>query len=391
MKSFTRAWNNYEQATGDTKEKQAGAVFSHLIAFVAVLKSGIPEFQIEDSAVAALPLFAQAANMHLTLLADGIKHGAEWGFTTEYVNNNLRKEFSELTGTDKKSRTMDVKYRRDDKSNLDLLQDAIKVGEEAGWAVELLDTWRVAYDILVKPTALSKRAVTDFPTYAKETYEKGRELIKPYKIDPLTYNGKGLKEALHSNALSDYDSTMIKNVLTYAEFWPYLTGEVPMPDSARDALDREIFSGPYGRYTVGATWDASKAPPVTSRESKITAVRVRAHDDIDGLQVQRGGSWGKLFGSPKNGDEFLANLAFDEYIHSVDTKYGFKLGQLTFFSNKDKTYGPYGSARHSQNQSLVNHDGYGLTSMYITNWADPSPTGTDGIIFGFRPLLGSQA
>lgn len=389
MEAFTRVWNDYEKVTGDSKAKQAETLRTHHIAFLAVLRAGIPEFQVEDSSVAALPLFAQAANIHLTLLVDGIRHGVEWGFTSDYVKDNLKQEFSELTGSAKKSRSLNARYRREEKSNLDLLQDAIKVGEDAGWPAELLDTWRVAHDVLAKPTALAKRAAINYPTYAKDTYEKGRKLVKPYELG--NYHGTGVGEALLFNALSDYDSTMIKNVLTYAEFWPYISGEVPMPDSAKKALDREIFSGPYGRFTEGATWDASKAPPVTQRGANITAVRVRGYDDIDALQVQYGGSWGPLFGNPDGGVESLANLAFDEYIQSIDTHYGFKLGQLTFFSNTNKTYGPYGRGKNSQRTLLVEHEGFGLTSMYITRWAYPTPTGCEGIIFGFRPLLSSWA
>ncbi|KAJ4149974.1 hypothetical protein LMH87_010746 [Akanthomyces muscarius] len=125
MQAFTRVWNDHEKATGDSKAKQAETLRTHHIAFLAVLRAGIPEFQNEDASVPSLPLFAQAANIHLTLLADGIRHGAEWGFTPDYVNNSLQREFGELTGSVKESRALDAKYRREDKSNLELLQDAI--------------------------------------------------------------------------------------------------------------------------------------------------------------------------------------------------------------------------------------------------------------------------
>ncbi|OAA78799.1 Delta endotoxin [Akanthomyces lecanii RCEF 1005] len=355
MQALTRVWNDYEKATGDSKAKQVETLRTHHIAFLAVLRAGIPEFQNEDASVPSLPLFAQAANIHLTLLADGIRHGAEWGFTPDYVNNSLQREFGELTGSAKKSRVLDANRTRD----------------------------------LAKPTALSKRAVINYPTYAKDTYEKGRKLVKPYKLG--NYHGNGVIEALQFNALSDYGSTMTKSVLTYAQFWPYLIGKMEMPSSAKNVLDREIFSGPYARYTTGATWDASKAPPATPRGGNITAVRVRSQNDIDALHVQYGSSWGLLFGSPKGGVEALANLAFDEYTQSIDTHYGFKLGQLTFFSNTDKTHGWYGNGKNSQNQTLVKHEGFGLTSMHVTNWEATSPTDCEGIIFGFRPLPSSLA
>ncbi|KAM3499326.1 hypothetical protein MY11210_009620 [Beauveria gryllotalpidicola] len=383
MEAFTSVFNDYEQASGD-KAKQGETLRTHHTAFLAVLRADIPEFQIEDYAVASLPLFAQAANMHLTLLADGVRNGEKWGFTKDYISHTLQQEFDRLTmSSAKRVRAL---HSRDEPSQLDALKECIAIGEAAGWDKELLDTWRAALKTLSKETALTKRATMTYPAYAKEQYEKGRKLVKPYTA---TYFDKGAAEALHFNALSDYDAQMIKNVLTYAEFWPYLTGK-KMPDSAKLALDREIFSGPYGRYTKGAAWNDKTPPPIKGRDAKITAVKVRAWNQIDELQVQYGGQWGALFGDASAGQEAQANLAFDEYIQSVDAHYGQKIGQLTFFSNKDKTYGPYGEGKNALNKTLVKHEGFGLTSMTATHWEKHAPPGLEGIIFGFRPLLVSR-
>ncbi|KAM3435430.1 hypothetical protein NHJ13734_005553 [Beauveria thailandica] len=386
MTAFTRVSNDYEKAAGDDKARQGETLRTHHTAFLAVLRAGIPEFQVEDYAVASLPLFAQAANMHLSLLSDGVRNGEAWGFTKDYIGHNLQQEFDELTVSS--SKRVRALRSRDEPSQLDALKECIAVGEAAGWDKALLDTWREAFEILSKPTTLTKRAATmTYPAYAKEYYQKGREQVKPYTA---THHDKGTDEALQFNALSDYDAQMIKTVLTYAEFWPYLTGKT-MPDSVKLALDREIFSGPYGRYTKGAAWDAKNPPPVKPRQANITAIKVRSFDDIDALQVQYGGQWGQLFGDANGGQEAVANLAFDEYIQSVDAMYGQKIGKLTFFSNKDKTYGAYGKGLNAGNKTLAQHEGFGLTSMIITNHEKSAPPGTEGIIFGFRPLLATRA
>ncbi|KAM3498279.1 hypothetical protein MY10362_008392 [Beauveria mimosiformis] len=304
-----------DKMTGDDKEKHGEILRTHFIAFLSVLRAGIPAFQVNEYAVASLPLFTQAANIHLALLSDGIRNGEAWDLPKNYVKNSLQQEFEELTVSSSKRIRAAVRDR-DEPSQLDAIKECIAVGEAAGWDAELIDTWKAALETLSKATALSRRATLTYPAYAKEYYEKGRTMIKPYTA-PLEGSEKGLSEALALKALSDYDATMFKNVLTYAEFWPYLTGK-EMPESAKLALDREIFFGPYGRYTGGATWNAKNAPPITTRGSNITAIKVRAWDDVDALQVQYGGRWGPLFGDAKGGAEHQANLAFDEYIQSID-------------------------------------------------------------------------
>jgi hypothetical protein len=51
----------------------------------------VPSYQIQDQRVLLLPLFAQMANMHLTLLRDGAVFSDQWGFTRE-VQKSLKQE-----------------------------------------------------------------------------------------------------------------------------------------------------------------------------------------------------------------------------------------------------------------------------------------------------------
>ena len=45
-----------------------------------------PHFRAQNYAVMLLPLFAQFANLHLALLRDGVRHGAEWGWPQERID-----------------------------------------------------------------------------------------------------------------------------------------------------------------------------------------------------------------------------------------------------------------------------------------------------------------
>jgi len=47
-----------------------------------------PHFQSNGSEILLLPLFAQFANMHLSLLRDGVLYGANWGWTEEIQQHN---------------------------------------------------------------------------------------------------------------------------------------------------------------------------------------------------------------------------------------------------------------------------------------------------------------
>ncbi len=53
----------------------------------------LPKFQLEDYQLLLLPLFAQFANLHLTLLRDGVLFGSQWGWAQRYVDS-IQKELS---------------------------------------------------------------------------------------------------------------------------------------------------------------------------------------------------------------------------------------------------------------------------------------------------------
>jgi len=52
-----------------------------------------PHFRVEGYEVLLLPLFAQMANMHLSLIRDGCIHGKSWRWSDKIVQD-LKKEFT---------------------------------------------------------------------------------------------------------------------------------------------------------------------------------------------------------------------------------------------------------------------------------------------------------
>ena len=56
-----------------------------------------PTFQLPGYELLLLPLFAQFANLNLTLLRDGVQNGASWGWTPAIIASNTQKLTSKIT------------------------------------------------------------------------------------------------------------------------------------------------------------------------------------------------------------------------------------------------------------------------------------------------------
>ncbi|KAM3547552.1 hypothetical protein MY1884_009524 [Beauveria asiatica] len=422
MAAVRRAHKQFNEAPPQDRTREGELLRSHHNAFLMFLRASIPHFQTKEHAVVSLTDFAMAANMQIIMLGEALKNGLSWGYTTEYLRA-IRAELNEKTGlgtkvpavplqrggttlpgTGDSIASRGVRHRL----QMQLLFKTIRQGETEGWSAELVDTWRYAYSALgVQRREVSSAAGSgngtagtenmDYPTYVRKTYEDGRKLVRPYKLGPGKWRGGKIAGVMR--AYADYDAVMIARALSFAEYWPYLTGEFEVPDRVYETLDREIYSGPYGRGADWAPWSKTQPPPVTARIGNITSLIVRAGRSIDGFRLASGGHWGYYYGSETEGALHRIDLGPDELIDNVDLTFGEKVGALTFLSNKAK-YGPYGSPRHTTFKSAkwkqallhnatlglsVNHTGYSLSSVHCTRWSGIWPAGCEGIFFGFRP------
>ncbi|TQW03948.1 Delta endotoxin central region subgroup 1 [Cordyceps javanica] len=393
IENFKTVLKDFNALEGEAKVKQGQMLRMHFTSFTYVMRTAIPEFQIEEYAVAALPAFAQAVNIYMLLLSDGIKNGVQWGFEENYIANTLRAEFDKMTSSGKSARGLSVE-KREDNEDLELLKAAIDAGEQQGWPQELLTTWKEAYAIMIEQFATqTRRAIDqDYVAHVRKYYDQGRKQVKPYKWDEkpnAPYFGNGHKEALALQAVADYDMEMMENVLHYAEMWPFLSG-AEVPESTELNLDKEVFRGPYSRYTENSAWSVEKPAPATKRTERITGVRLCVSEDVLSLQVKYGEAWGTEYGlcrkPEKEAEEF--ELGPDEYIENVNVAHGHKLGSLQFITNKGTIHGPFGKGLHAEPGTLaVNRTGYALTSMYPSHYERHDPEGLEGIILGFRPLV----
>ncbi|KAF5978659.1 mosquitocidal toxin [Fusarium coicis] len=322
------------------------------------------------------------ANIHLMLLSDGIRHGRAWGYSEKNINT-MRAEFKKKTSP----QGVAVHAASIASEQSHLLKGAIATAINQEIPMNVVDTWKGAYsDLTVYASGSAGNGEgyddLDYVTYV---YRKGRGKVKAYKAELNDADNRGSAAAARLRAYADYDSGMIMNVLNYAEYWPYLAGD-EMPESMLRKLDREIYFDPFGRHTTNATWSESSESPVSDRGSPITSAYVRGWDDIDGLQMRYGYSWGHAYGSTTGGAPKQLDLAEDEYFYWISVYYGQKLGKVRFWNNKDKAL-ECGSGKHGSYYGCAAPPGYRLTNVHITKWESFTPTGCEGIILGFRPSI----
>ncbi|KAK4113308.1 putative mosquitocidal toxin [Canariomyces notabilis] len=368
MDLYSRYLQDFEDAvTPEEKKDAADTLKATHIAFLSVVLAAIPEFQVDPYAVPSLAMFSLVATIHLTLLADGIERGGGWGYTDRNIET-MKAQFMAKTSPSS-SNTEEILLPHY------ILEEAISRGAR-----------------LHHRAPLNGDEDFDYVTYARKICIQGRQNVK---LDHGS-DSQGYIDASNYRACRDYDSYMVVNVLNYAELWPFMAGDTWTETATRN-VDREIFYGPYGRWADNASWTLSSPPPVTDRREPTTSIIVRAWDDIDGLQVKHGSSWDGFQGNSSGGAAKQLDMSKSEYVTSVSAtygtihKYGNKLGKLAFTTNNNNTL-ENGNAEHADTVSNVTAPpGYELMSVIITRWVEDTPTGCEGVILGFRPLMTDTA
>lgn len=395
LEDYNKAVNDFAKApAGKDRDKAAERIRTLHRASLVNVQQQIPQFQKDGYAVAALPLFAAAANVHLALLADGVKQGAKWGLSPSEIKD-MRDRLTNLTtsGGNAGSGTKSTSDK------LGALNDAITKGPSLGASAKSVDVWREqAQELRSGRQAQPAAANTDYVSYVNKVYAEGRAKVK---VPASRILSRGGPDANERKAYAEYDTTMSLNVLDYAKLWPYLVDKIP--DSAKAGLDRELFYGTYGRGNGGnrwdgtnissAPWDASNPPTVTKRGERITAVRVWGYDDVDAIQIKYGNDWGDKMGGTGGALKELT-LAQDEYVTKVEGTYGQKLGKIKFTTNKGSSV-ETGAARHVDPDTrdrtpetfAVSPDAQELTSVGVTQFSSEKPPGIEGVYLGFRSRL----
>ncbi|SCO76914.1 uncharacterized protein FRV6_01126 [Fusarium oxysporum] len=341
VENYTRVWEDDKDSSGEEQMRARDTLKTTHIAFLSVVRTDIPEFRVERFAVPSLPLFALAANIHLMLLSDGIRHGIVWGYSEKNVNT-MRAEFKKKTSP----QGVIGQAARIASEQSHLLKGAMATAIDLEMPTNIVDTWKDVYSDLAVPASGSAGNEEgyddiDYATYAYKVYRKGRGQVKPYRAELDDADNRGSTAAATLRSCADYDSSMVMNVLNYAEYWPYLARD-KMPESVLKRVDREIFFGPFGRHTTNAAWSESSEAPITDRGPRITSAYMRGWDDIDGLQMS--------------------------------VYYGQKLGKVRFWNNNDKAL-ECGSGKHGSYYGYAAPPGYRLTSVYITKWERFTPPG----------------
>ncbi|KAJ6784667.1 hypothetical protein PWT90_00410 [Aphanocladium album] len=379
LNQFKSVWSQFDNAPSGEKKIFGDNLRDHYGGLLSTVDSNMAEFQAYSFAVQALPDFALVANIHILVLALGMKYGESWGYPEVYIKGNLPAEFNRVTGSrgtapaaHKRSATynFDAGRQYEDKNiSMQYLAEAINHGQALGWPADLIETWKDAYSAHSVPRRglLASGDVDDgdYPNYTNDTWMRGRSMVQFYKPPPGEHHlyNDGNDEAGALRALADYDALMITNVLSFAELWPYLIGEFEVPEQVLINLDREIYSGPYGGYgpywsptlrrpSLGTQpgratgyphhfpdsvkdkhppdsdafilvnhtpWSATRGPPAQPRNGNITALVLYADEAIQGGQTRYGDTWDDCFGSKTVGQSSTIELGPDEFIERVDT------------------------------------------------------------------------
>ncbi|ANC11094.1 MULTISPECIES: insecticidal delta-endotoxin Cry8Ea1 family protein [Bacillus cereus group] len=84
LESYMNALESWQRNTRDFQTKLL--VKDRFVALDMIFKTTIPQFAVKDGEVLLLPIYAQAANLHLYLIKDAQIFGEDWGMKQKEIN-----------------------------------------------------------------------------------------------------------------------------------------------------------------------------------------------------------------------------------------------------------------------------------------------------------------
>ena len=293
----------------------------------------IPQFQVADYEVALLPYFAQAVNLHLALLRDGVLHGKDWGWTDADVFSAKQQLVDAI---DQYNQYVGDTFNQENQKRFDAFSNA-----ERDYLVFCANNPPMDYSLGIHYNVTAWNAYNNFVQY------------------------------------------MTLHVLDFWKMWPSFSG-----GPVQVVLDREIYSAACGSsdYAVipGTPWSSMPTQP-------ISQIEVFAGDRIDGilLTYPAGGGpngqtqvvAGKITDS---GDTHTTFATAVNPLVGVSVWFGDVVGALQCDSS-DGTFTNVGRDIPSSKNTwyLPAPPGEIISSVYI-NGTDQSYQSANLIIFGYQ-------
>ncbi|MFJ3594774.1 insecticidal delta-endotoxin Cry8Ea1 family protein [Streptomyces sp. NPDC090231] len=399
MDRYTRAVVNYEADPG--RQDLRDEVLAQHRDTLNYVGGQVPQFQPPTHEVVSLPLFALAANMHLLLVADGVKHGKDWGYAKETVTN-LRSEFDRCVG--KKTFVRTPEWTRWRIEGLEAAIEAVPpIGTPAG-----IDALRAEHLELTRPGERSEQGETrdgpsgtDYVEWVVYYTNEGGKQAQLSEESVKYRDEQGSEGGVAGNtqkARWDYASSLVTSVLNYSDLWPYLLDGVP-----QDFELRNLCYGTLGRGTGNMTCLTDDEPndrpygrtDELHYDRQIRGVRIWGGQDLFAMQVNYGGSsdWDPVAGKPL---DTLAELRLGkyEYIESVEVKYGYKVGYAKLTSSAGRTaecgHAEYTSYYGQTSDFTYKFPGYRLSYLESTQYSAADPQGIEGLVLGWRSLMEAE-
>lgn len=235
----------------------------------------IPQFQVAGYEAALLPYFAQAANLHLALVRDGVLHGKDWGWTGADVLSAQRQLVDAI---DQYNQYVGDTFNQENQKRFDTFSNAER----------------------------------DYLVFCENNPPMDYSLGPHYNVTAW-------------NAYNDFVQYMTLHVLDFWKMWPSFSG-----GPVKVVLDREIYSCACGScdYAVipGTPWSSMPTQP-------ISTIELFGADRVNGVRLTYppgGGPGGQtqVVGGALTGDTHVKFAAAANPLVAVSVSFGDIVGAL---------------------------------------------------------------